>query len=207
MKRKRDTFYLTVVVFVFLLGVILGWWFSDSSLRDSQIAFEKSELDLRSFTLRYENLDYFGSDLCLGNIIDEVGQEIYLSGVELDRLERDGLVNSKNYDFLKRKHNINQAFFYIYYQEYSKQCPNAKNMILFFFDSENKEISSAQGREIDSALIENEAFVLAMDFGYTDEIDFFYDSFGIETLPALVVNYNTTVNGFVKSDFISSLLE
>lgn len=196
MKKNRNTLYATATLFIFLIGIMLGWQFSDSSLEESQITFKKSELDLKSFSLQFENQEFFNVGDCSTFFLDEVQEEIYESAIKLDTLEKQGRVDDENYDFLKRLHNVNQVLFYLNYQKFSNQCSNtSSNVILFFFNSSEPEKVNLQGEVLDELVGRKDIIVLPMDYKYTEEINFFYEFYEVSELPSLIINYETILTG------------
>ena len=206
--KKRETIYFTVLIVVFLVGIILGSNSADTSLSQEQLTFKESQLDLQSFSIRFENQEFFGQGNCSASVLSELGDELYESSLRLEQLETLDEIESLNYDYLKKTHNVNQVLFYMKYKEYFEQCEDQReDIILFFFNSSNVQESQAQGTELDKVVDNNgQMFILPMDYRYTDQLSFFYDYYNLSGLPTLVINYQTTLVGITSSQEIEQYL-
>ncbi len=204
--KSRKTLLVTLLLVSFIMGYMSGWLTSEQTISDLELEIESLNLDIRSVNQRVQFSKYFG-DICEPEHIDFIGRRIYETGIELDRLERRGLEDTNDYIILKQRHNVNQVLFYTELKKFKEECEYDKNIILFFFDGSEGEEARAQGEEISIAIEERDVIVLPMDYGYTNYISYFYDYHSINELPALVINYDTTLEGFSEADVIETYLK
>ena len=204
-KNKGKTFLL-FTIFAFIIGFTLGWQSNNSDMSELEIELENLNLDLRSFNEYLTFAEIFELDSCESSFIEYLGRRIYESGVTLENMEQAGKTDTFEYDLLKQKHNINQVTYYSELKRFKDNCGYQKNIILFFFDGENPEESRQQGRVIGKVNQQKDISLLPMDYGYTKQIGFFYDYYKISELPALIINYETILQGFTDEETLLNLL-
>ncbi len=194
--KKINTIIITFLILVFFIGFFAGMSFSDKSLKEYQISYHNAQLNLKSFYQRSQFMDEFNFNLCQENLINDISQEMYEIGKELTELEKEGKVDTINYDLMKKQHNVNQVNFYVEYKKYIKSCNVSPNIIIFFFNASNQEISEKQGIELDKLVDKKNTIIIPMDYQYTPAIKFFYDYYDLNELPSLILNFNKTLNGY-----------
>lgn len=206
LNKKRKTFFLVTTLFVFILGIFLGFWMSESELSQLEMELQNLHLDLRSINERIQFAEVFEEDICEIQYLRPIRQTISETAGTLVELEQEERIDTERYDLLKQRHNINQVLFYSELKRYKDLCGYDRDVILFFFNSEEPEISDKQGRELDILVSENGLTIISMDYNYTERISYFYEYYDVKELPALIINYNTTVEGFRTAEEIRELL-
>lgn len=204
--KKFETIFFTLLLLVFFLGFFTGWNFSDKSLTTAQINFQKTQLDLRSINEQVDFENVFNNNSCNKDLINSLSNSLYNSGLELENLEKNKKINTKYYNLLKQKHNINQVLFYSEYKKMNSKCNLSSNIILFFFDANNSDQAIKQGKELDKLVKKYDLIILPMDYKYTKSLDYFYNFYNIKDLPTLVINYNHKLNGFSDEKMIENYL-
>ncbi len=206
LKMRVNSSVFTAMALIFTLGFILGYFMSASNY-DLNYKVEESRLDIQSTFDLLQLSKLLGNGTCDTGALDVLFKKIYGSGVELDKLEKEGKINTKHYQLLKQKHNLNQALFYLLYKEYKENCNDSYNIILFFFNGSEPSESGLQGREIDEIVKKGYKIkVLPMDYNYTPSLAPFYVSFDIKKLPTLIINYRCKLEGFVNESSIERCL-
>ncbi len=205
-KKRYKTIFLTSLVLMFLLGYFAGWSFSESTISDLQIKIETVNLELRSIQERINFARNFGEDLCDFNYLEFIGKQIGESGAKLEELELEGRIDTPSYTFLKQRHNINQVLFYSELKKMMAECESEENVALFFFDASKPEEANRQGAELDKLVEEHNLIVIAMDFGFTPQINYFYDFYEVEELPSIIINYEYVLEGFQEKETIELYL-
>jgi len=206
-EKRYETFFLTTILLFFFIGYFVGWSHSDSTLTKTEIELDKTRLDLRSFSQSLLFTNYFNESVCDSNQITFMTEKLSSVARELDNLEQEGMSGDGFYELLKEKYNINQVLFYTYYKDYSQKCENSSNMILFFFNSSEEEMAKAQGKELDKLVEDNGVIILPMDYGYSQNLDYFYYHYNVSTLPTLVLDYKTTFVGLTQANLINIWLK
>lgn len=204
--KKITTIYITLIVFAFTLGFFSGWTFSDKNLTEAQLNFQIIQLDMLSVNERIKFAESFDENICNSTIIEDLSSKIYNSGVELDKLDKSKKIETKYYNYLKQEHNVNQVIFYSQYKKYQLKCNSSNNIILFFFNSTKEEDAKIQGLELNNIQNKYNVRILAMDYKYTKSLSYFYEYYNITTLPALIINYEHTLEGQTNSKKIENYL-
>jgi len=205
--KKIETIFFTIILLVFILGFFAGWNFSDKTLSESQIKFQKTQLDLRSIYERSQFEDIFDSDICNQDLIKSLSQTLYKTGLELDQLEKERKIETNYYDFLKKRHNLNQVLFYSEYKKSSQKCNLTSNMVLFFFNGSDEESSRMQGEELNKLSLKHTLLVLPMDYNYTSNLEYFYKFYEVRKLPTLIINFKSKLEGIQSAEDIEKYLK
>lgn len=204
-KKRKKTLIFTLIVFVFLIGFYLGGLNAETRISDLRLELDTLNLDLRSMEQRTAFSDLF-EDECSTESINYISRKISETARELDSLEERGLEETNDYQLLKERHNINQVSFYIDLKQFVERCSYERDIILFFFNSSKPELAEQQGKEIDELSQERDIVVLPMDYGYTEKLDFFYNHYDIQTLPAVVVNFDTVFEGITTDEELNETI-
>ena len=204
--KKYETFILTVMLFVFFIGFFMGWSYADTALSKTELSIEKARLDLNSFSQSLIFIEKLNDSLCDQSQIVFMNEKLSSIAKELDELEKEDLSNDEFYQLLKEKYNINQVLFYTYYKEYSSRCEDSSNMILFFFNSSQEEKSQKQGLELDKLVDKYKVIILPMDYGYSKNLDYFYNYYNTEKLPNLIIDYKKSYTGFTTFETIEKYI-
>lgn len=196
--KAFKSYYITVILLLFFCGFFMGWYYNSSTLDNSRLLLEKSKLNVNNFNYALLFSEKLNVSLCDSKMIDHMEEILFESGQELISLENSFDDDSEEYVLLKQKHNINQVLFYTYYRDYYLNCNNSKDIILFFFEGDGQQASKMQGEVLTSIVKDFDVRVVAMDYNFTKNLDFFYDFYQTEDLPSLVINYDSQVNGYTS---------
>jgi hypothetical protein len=203
-EKSRNTFVITIIILVFILGVIFGRSTANETLSELEYELRNIELEVNSITERLMFFELFGKDVCDQTMIDTLELKLEEIRVRLVELEKDEKINTKEYSLLKQTYNINQVLFYTTHKKYKQNCEIESEIILFFFD--DSVSSLRQGQELDKVHRERKVKILPMNYGYTPSLDYFYEFHQIERLPALIINYDKKLEGFNSKENILSAI-
>lgn len=204
--KKFETIFFTILLLVFILGFFAGWNFSDKSLSETELNFQQAQLDIRSIYERVEFNKIFEFESCDSQLINYLSNTLYKTGIELETLEKEKKIDTDYYNFLKQRHNQNQVLFYSEFKKYSQNCNISTNIILFFFDANNENKSKIQGQELDKISSNYQRIILPMDYNYPSNLEYFYKYYDIKQLPALIINFDTKLEGIQYVEEIESYL-
>ncbi len=204
--RRRYKITLILIFIAFILGALLGYITTRSSTSEIELELENLHLDLRSFNEYLIFAETFDINSCDDAFIEQLNNNIFESGVILDSMEQEGELDTPQYTILKQRHNINQVIFYSKLKQFKEKCDYEKDVILFFFDGEKPDEALKQGQELKLITDNQDVIVLPMDYGYTQHISYFYDYYAIDELPALIINYDTIIQGHSNKEQILNAL-
>jgi len=203
--RRFNTIYITILIVIFCLGFILGWMFTDDSISKTDILLKNSELDIRSINEKINFVGLFGENACDTSVIDQLGTKLSELGKTLQQLDANKSINSEDYKYLKQKYNINEVLYYTTYKSYVEKCNMTPDIVLFFFN--DNQTSKDQGAVLDNLVLNNTRLkVISMDYNYTPSLDYFYQYYNTDTLPSLIINFNTQLNGLSDEQQIKDIL-
>lgn len=203
--KKRNTIIVTVILVFFSFGFFLGKISFDNSLDRFEIEYKSVELDMNSVVQRVSFIDYLGDDFCDNSLITTLGSDLFKIGNDLVELEKNKEIDTKKYNVLKQKYNVNQVLFYSILKKYKFSCNLTDDVVLFFFESSKDSIE--QGKILNQ-IYQNysQIKIISMDYNYTDSLKYFYDYYDVQELPFIVINYNKTFSGLVPRDVLQKSL-
>jgi len=204
--RRRYKITLLLIFISFILGVLLGYVTTKSTMTDIEIELENLHLDLRSFREYITFAETFEINSCDDEFIEQLSKNIFESGTILNNMEQEGELDTPKYDLLKQRHNINQVIFYSKLKQFKEQCDYEKDVILFFFNGDKPKDAKKQGDALAQVTDNQEVIVLPMDYGYTSHISYFYEYHSIDKLPALIINYEEILQGHSNKERILAAL-
>jgi hypothetical protein len=137
-KPQNDVFWKALIftVFIFLLGVFMGYVLEEKRLNNVQEEFEQLVVDwgdVRTQAAYYQTL---GDDpLVCDRAVDEnlnFGDRIYYSGLRLEEYEEANRLTDK-LQFEKQKHNMLRTEFYINSLVLKEKCDAQYDIVVYFY--------------------------------------------------------------------------
>lgn len=205
--KRIETFYIVVLVLVFFAGVFTARVLTPDSLDRTELNFQQQQLDLRSMYEMAEFSNLFSEKTCDKDFVEYFQVRLAELGRELAKLEGNEKIDTDYYQMLKKKYSVNQVLFYTNYKKFTDKCNSSSNMVLFLFNGSKPGVSQEQGAELDKLHEEHDIIVLPMDYKYNSGIEYFYEFYGTDKLPMLVVNYNKTFKGVTSASKIEEYLD
>jgi hypothetical protein len=200
--KSYETRIIIMLFIVFVIGFFMGWRLSDTTLSDTQVRFEQTQLDLKSFSQSVLFEETFNSFSCDDNLVEYMSNQLYKTSLELVNLEKQNLVEDDYYELLKNRYNVNQVLFYTYFNKFQETCNFNSNMILYFFNTSDTELSNKQGEILDKIVEDFDVVVIPMDYRYNENLNYFYEYFEVSKLPYININYNYSFNGITSYEEI-----
>lgn len=205
MKRKKQTLITTVllVCIVFIVGVIVGnSWKTQSSSEISKV-LRSSELDAESFLIEQELFAQFETNCDFAKKrVDFLSQELWRLGKLLGRQDAKSHLGEDDYRFLKRKYHLMQIRTFVIEKKLQDECKSDTATVLFYFGKDDGS-SEEQGKILDELVEELDLHVFAVEYNYSKELRFLEEYYGIESTPALVLNFTKPIKGVVSAEEIA----
>ncbi|HDD70924.1 MAG TPA: hypothetical protein ENF94_02045 [Candidatus Woesearchaeota archaeon] len=206
--RSKSRFFVFVLLsaFIFLLGFGLGNHFA---LLDGGInkILKESELNAESFLVEQQLSETLGSNCVFSQErLSALSEQLWDLGKMLDKESARKDLGEKWYDLLKRKFHLMQIKTYVLYKKLEQNCGKDFDVILFYFKRDNPD-SKQQGEILDRIVDDFGAKVFAVEFGYAPELRFLEQYYGIDSAPALVINFDKKLEGLQSYDVIKKILE
>ncbi len=204
-KQALFTIILLIGV-VFAIGIIAGNAWQSSRSNEVTKILRQSELDAESFIVEQELFESFETNCALSEKrLSALSEELWKLGKVLGASDAKEKLGAENYDFLKRKYHLMQLRTYIVDKKLQTDCGSKTNTILFYF-KQSDESSEQQGKILDELVDTYDIHVFAIEYQYSNEMEFMEDYYEITSTPTLVVNFQHKLPGLVSKEQLIPLL-
>lgn len=204
-QQRLVTISLLIVV-VFIIGIFVGSAWQNQGSTSVESMMKQSELSAESFLIEQDLFETFETSCELTETrLASLSDGLWQLGKRLEGRDAEQTLGESNYDFLKRKFHLMQIRTYILYKEFLDNCDIDQNVILFYFTRDDEE-SQKQGQVLDSLVDQYDLKVFAVEQGYSKDLEFLEDYYGVSSAPFLVVNYVDKLPGFSNAEMITPLL-
>ncbi len=189
-----------MVCIVFAVGVFVGnSWRSQSSSEISKL-LRSSELDAESFLIEQELFKNFETNCDFAQKrLNSLSQELWGLGKVLGSDDAEQRLGSEDYVFLKRKYHLMQIRTFVLEKQLKEECGTGSKVILFYF-KRNDPASREQGMILDELVDKYDLHIYAVELGYSKELKFLEDYYGIKEAPAIVFDFTAPVSGVVSRE-------
>jgi hypothetical protein len=196
-----------LLIVVFGSGILLGLNLGKSETTLVERFIKDNELTSESYLVEQTLFDSFGTSTCTftKERLDELSLELGNIGTLLGASDAERTLGVSTYNVLKRRFHLMQIRTYILFYKYDRQCNPEANVILFYY-SKNDSQSGAQGIVLDRVVRDHNAKVFALEYNYSVELNFLEQYYNITRTPSLVINYETTLEGFHDYPELSSFM-
>lgn len=198
MAKKR--LYLTtllLLIIIFVIGVIIGHFFSNPELREINKIVRNSELTTESYLIEQELFAGFDKNCELSKIrLSSLSSELWRLGKLLASPTAEEELGAENYDFLKRKYHLMQIKTFVLYHKLKKECDTGDTVILFYYSRDDQD-SFEQGKILDKLVEEFSIQVFAIERDYSKELKFLEQYYDITVSPSLIIDYDVKEEGLI----------
>lgn len=181
------TFYITFLISAFIFGLFIGNFFNATELDRIELEVQNNTLNLRSIDQMLKFQQALGVDYCNIDYLNTLKTQITRTGEKLASLESTKSTNNKDYEYLVKSRHINQVALYTEFYRQRIDCDQDQNVILFFFD--DSSTSEEAGKKLDMLQQEVPVTIIAMSYGYVEQLDFFYEYYEVNDTPFLKINF------------------
>ncbi|MCX6819056.1 MAG: hypothetical protein NT129_03600 [Candidatus Aenigmarchaeota archaeon] len=207
LKKERYVIVFSVTTLIFILGVILGSYITESKFLDIQNQLQKNILDSQSFELELSMLN----ELKNASLCDYIAQrlpDIIENKVKLGRRFDVGDIPEENADILKKEYT-NFLFRFLLLNEIQEKACGIKKPKILFFPDEESELSRAQGRVLDYmvyTLSDRNLTVFVFNVDWKEPlIKLMVSTYNITQTPSLVID-DKKYDGFQSKEKIIEIL-
>ena len=205
---KKQAFLATIllVIIVFVIGILIGKTSVNSELTQVEQFMKTNELATESYAIEQTLMENFEKDCSFAQTrLTTLSEKLWRMGkiLSADTAEQD--LGKANYDYLKTKFHLMQIRVYVLYKQLKEQCHTNTTIILFYYKS-NENNSEMQGKILDQIVNDTDARVLAVEYGYSKEINFLEEFYSISKVPTIIVNFETKKEGLVSYEDIAKII-
>jgi len=198
---------IILLLVVFVTGLLLGRSLSGAEIDDINKFMRDNELNTESFLIEQELIGSFEENCGLAS---KRVNDLFLEQVQIGRLlsseDAEKRLGDDNYRFLKKKYHLMQIRTYIMFKRLIDNCNETAHVVLYYYSRDEPE-SLQQGLILDRLVQENDISVFAIEYNFSKELVFLESSYGITTTPALVIDYDTRLEGLIDHDYLAEILE
>ncbi len=204
-KQSFLTLFLSLVI-TFIAGIIVGGRLGNPELSEISKVIKSSELSTESFLIEQEFLKGYGQSCDLAKIrLSSLSNELWQLGKLLEAPNAQKDLGEQDFSFLKRKYHLMQIRTYSLYYRLNSECGIEVPVVLFYYGKKDKS-SEKQGMILDRLVEDQDIKVFAIEYNYSEELQFLQDYYGIKRTPALVVGYKTVREGITSYEEIKEEL-
>tara|TARA_Y100000310_G_scaffold326401_1_gene391251 strand:- start:25 stop:654 length:630 start_codon:yes stop_codon:yes gene_type:complete len=199
---------LIFVILVFTAGFISGRATQKTALTEIDTFLKESELNTRSYLLEQTLLSESGSEGCpiAEERMGELSQQLGTIGRRLTEEEERQTISEDDFEYLKRTYHLHQIRFYIQAKKLAEECDSGKPLVLFFYSKPHPS-SEKQGEVLDRLVEEYDIEVIAVEVGFSSDLNFIELYHEINRAPTLIVNFEDKLVGFQDYETLKSFLE
>ncbi|MBW2977467.1 hypothetical protein KY331_01360 [Candidatus Woesearchaeota archaeon] len=205
---KKYLLFITtlLILFVFITGILLGRTLTKLEVEKVSEFIKQNELNTESYLIEQELLS-FEKNNCefskekisdLSNELASIGRQIIAPGAK----EKIG---SENYHFLKIKFHLMQIRTYTLFKKLIDNCNISPKVIIYYYGA-NDPKSAEQGPILDKIVDVFDAKVFAIEFNYSQELQFLELYYNVTETPTTIINYNIINKGLADFDKIKNQL-
>lgn len=184
-----------MIIVVFVTGLLLGKHLERSQESEISNFLKENELITESYLIEQELIRVSkekGCDLAKKRI-DALSSQIGVIGQHLSVENAENILGKTDYNLLKRRYHLMQIRIYLMYQQIKDRCGLDRDIILFYYGDDNG-VSKEQGKILDNLVEKEQSIVFAVEYNYSEELNFLEYYYNVTVTPVLVLNYNITLN-------------
>jgi len=195
-----------LILFVFITGIFLGRTLSGSELATASKLIKENELNTESYLIEQELLSFEKNNCEFSKErISSLSNELSVIGRQLIASNAKEKLGSENYNFLKIKYHLMQIRTYILFKKLIDSCDIDENVILYYYSIDDED-SAEQGPILDKAVETFNVKVFAIEFNYSEELQFLESYYDITTTPTTIVDYGIVNRGLTSFDKLKNQL-
>lgn len=196
-----------IALFIFLAGIYIGFLLDDYRVEDADTIISDTQLDTESFVTERDFFDTFGVKNCdlLTQRMVLLGEELGEIGRTLTRYNNKRISEGTVFDQLKRKYFLLEIRAYTLRRQMYELCPESKsNIILFFYNTKNNQVSLNQGYALDVLVEKHPQFtVLSFDREFNESaLQSLVGYYNITLAPSMIINFDKKFEGYIPTETI-----
>lgn len=210
-KLRKDLLLssLIIALFIFSLGVFLGYNIDRLRVNDIDKVLVESELDADSLIAEKEFMDTFSDGSCdIYRVrFDSMSERLGDIASTLTRYDTKSVFKSWDYEQLRKKYFILEIQTYALAKRLKEECGLDNVIILFFYDVGDSE-SLKQGYALDSVVNDvGNVRVFSIDSGVDEPlVETVKVYYNIVESPAVVVDYDYVYEGYISSGELKNMV-
>lgn len=206
-KKQHIVIIILLILIIFVLGIIIGNLLSTKQINIVNKYIRDSELNTESFLIEQSLIENTNQSCNLFNLrLNALSDDLWQLGGILGKETAENDLGKDNYNLLKRKFHLMQIKTFLTYSKLNKNCQLKGPVILFYFKQKDND-SGEQGRILDKVVSNFNATIFAIEYNYSEELEFLEKHYNVEITPTLIINFNIKKEGLTSYEDIEKLLK
>lgn len=201
---RKDIFVtvLIITIAVFFLGFYAAKIWDDLRINQVNEDLKDSTLDTMGILIEQEFLNEFNLNDCsiAESRLSSISKNLFELGQRVMEYERKGLLNTKEYEVLRREYFLIEIRAYTQFINFINKCDSNTSVVLYFYTLDN-DLSQRQGYALD-AVVKREDInirVFSIDKEFDDPtLNTIKSFYNVTETPIIIINNKIKKTGFVS---------
>ena len=218
MVNSKNSFWqaLVVTIFVFIAGLVLGFYIELSNVGKSDMLIRSSEVDFLDQQIKVSSLSSdinFNCENARKNVFDFADQ-IYKDATKFEEEDAQSKLTEDQRDILHKRYDLLRLNLWLESLKLREKCDENFHVILYFFDYSSPDIDVRSEQRILSLVLldlkykyPNKVLLLPiaanMDLG---SIDMIKENYNISSSPTLIIDESLVIDYLLTSDELEKIL-
>lgn len=212
MVNSKNAFWqaLIVTVFVFVAGLVLGFYIELSNVDKADLLIRSSEVDFLDQQIKVSSLSNDINFNCENarKSIFEFADQIYLDATEFEEDDAQSKFTENQRNILHKRYDLLRVNLWLESLKLRERCNESFHTVLYFFDYGSSDIEVRSEQRITSLVL------LDLKYKYPDEIlllpiaanlnldsvDMIKENYNISKSPALIIDESLVINTLMTAD-------
>jgi hypothetical protein len=212
MVNSKNAFWqaLVVTIFVFVAGLVLGFYIELSNVDKSDSLIRSSEVDFLDQQIKFSSLNSGINFNCENSRKDlfDFADQIYADAVKFEEEDAQSKFTEEQRDILHKRYDLLRVNLWIESLKLRKNCNGSFHTILYFFDYSSPDVDIRSEQRIMSLVLldlkykyPNDILLLpiAANMGL-DSIDMIKENYNISTSPTLIIDESLVIDTLITAD-------
>ncbi|MCX6750748.1 MAG: hypothetical protein NTZ83_04780 [Candidatus Pacearchaeota archaeon] len=212
MVNSKNAFWqaLVVTIFVFIAGLVLGFYIELSNVNKSDLLIRGSEVDFLDQQIKVSSLSSdvnFNCENARRNLF-EFADQIYVDATKFEEEDAQSKLTENQRDILHKRYDLLRVNLWLESLKLRNRCNESFHTLLYFFDYSSPDINIRSEQRILSLVLldlkykyPNEILLLPIAANMNlDSVDMIKENYNISRSPSLIIDESLVLDSLVTSD-------
>jgi len=209
MVNSKNAFWqaLVVTIFVFIAGLVLGFYIELSNVSKSDMLIRSSEVDFLDQQIKVSSLNNdinFNCENARKNIF-EFADQIYADATNFEKEDAQSKLTEDQRDILHKRYDLLRINLWLESLEIRNKCNESFHTVLYFFDYSSLDIDVRSEQRIMSLVLldlkykyPNKILLLPIAANMDlDSIDMIKENYNVSKSPTLIIDESLIVDSLI----------
>jgi hypothetical protein len=212
MVNSKNAFWqaLIVTIFVFVAGLVLGFYIELSNVDKSDSLIRSSEVDFLDQQIKFSILNSginFNCENSKKDIFDFADQ-VYVDAVKFEEEDAQSKFTEEQRDILHKRYDLLRVNLWIESLKLRENCNGSFHTILYFFDYSSPDVDIRSEQRIMSLVLldlkykyPNDILLLPIAANMDlDSIDMIKENYNVSRSPTLIIDESLVIDSLITAD-------